>query len=257
MTTRTGALKAGAAPAILGAVLLGLPLAVLAQQVSPPPAQAAQAPSASTAARFVASCNDSLERGVTELGCQAPLYRNELERLKREALNTQNPQLLSFVGDAYRNPRSGMGDMGQAYRWYLLAAVRGDPLAMQRLAEMNQKGQGVPKDNVKALGYARLAERLALPGSGAKRNEVQMINELGNEMAAEEVALAESFADQLQARIRRESAGETGGAAAAAGTAASPAPRTVPVPAPRQVPGSGAATPGTVLPGVPAPLPHE
>ena len=81
-------------------------------------------PGATTGARFIESCNEALERGVAELGCQGPIYRNELERLKREALNTQNPQLLSFVGDAYQNPRSGLGDMGQAYRWYLLAAVR-------------------------------------------------------------------------------------------------------------------------------------
>ncbi|WP_226858544.1 hypothetical protein [Diaphorobacter aerolatus] len=129
---------------LIACLMTTLPIAVLAQNaatVSPQGAAATaaqqqqqqaaqqaaqqQAPSAATAARFVQSCNDSLERGVTDLGCQAPLYRNELERLKREALTTQNPQLLSFVGEAYRNPRTGLGDLGQAYRWYLLAAVRG------------------------------------------------------------------------------------------------------------------------------------
>ena len=140
----------------------------LAQSPTPAQAQApaqAGAPAAGVGARFIESCNEALQRGVAELGCQGPIYRNELERLKREALNTQNPQLLSFVGDAYQNPRSGLGDMGQAYRWYLLAAVRGDPRAMQRLTEMNRKGQGVPKDSVKALGYARLLERMAQPDS--------------------------------------------------------------------------------------------
>lgn len=175
---------------------------------------------------------------MAELGCQGPIYRNELERLKREALNTQNPQLLSFVGDAYQNPRSGLGDMGQAYRWYLLAAVRGDPRAMQRLAEMNRKGQGVPKDNVKALGYARLLERMAQPDTGTHRNVLTVINELGAEMAVEEVALAERFSSELEARILRQST--TG----AADTGAEPKPPVAPA--------AGAARPGSVLPGMSA-----
>jgi TPR repeat protein len=205
---------------------------------APSPAPPAPAPGATAGARFLEACNEALERGVAELGCQGPIYRNELERLKREALNTQNPQLLSFVGDAYQNPRSGLGDMGQAYRWYLLAAVRGDPRAMQRLAEMNRKGQGVPKDNVKALGYARLLERMAQPDTGTHRNVLTVINELGAEMAVEEVALAERFSSELEARILRQST--TG----AADTGAEPK---LPV-----APAAGAARPGSVLPGMSA-----
>lgn len=208
---------------------------------APSPSQPAPAPGATTGAtagaRFLESCNEALERGVAELGCQGPIYRNELERLKREALSTQNPQLLSFVGDAYQNPRSGLGDMGQAYRWYLLAAVRGDPRAMQRLSEMNRKGQGVPKDNVKALGYARLLERMAQPDTGTHRNVLTVINELGAEMAVEEVALAERFSSELEARIQRQS--NTG--AAEAGAESRPA-----------APAAGAARPGSALPGMSA-----
>ncbi len=201
---------------------VGLQGAAMAQQLpaAPPAAAAApgspltpaqaSAPAANVGARFVEACNQSLERGVTDLGCQGPIYRNELERLKREALTTQNPQLLSFVGDAYENPRSGLGDMGQAYRWYLLAAVRGDPRAMQRLTEMNRKGQGVPKDSVKALGYARLLERLAQPNSDPQRHAATVINELGTEMALEEVALAERFSAELEARIQRQTSGDIG-----------------------------------------------
>lgn len=208
---------------------------------APSPSQPAPAPGATAGAtagaRFLESCNEALERGVAELGCQGPIYRNELERLKREALSTQNPQLLSFVGDAYQNPRSGLGDMGQAYRWYLLAAVRGDPRAMQRLSEMNRKGQGVPKDNVKALGYARLLERMAQPDTGTHRNVLTVINELGAEMAVEEVALAERFSSELEARIQRQS--NTG--AAEAGAESRPA-----------APAAGAARPGSALPGMSA-----
>ncbi|QIL73425.1 sel1 repeat family protein [Diaphorobacter sp. HDW4B] len=192
---------------------------------------------------------------MAALGCQAPLYRNELERLKREAVTTQNPQLLSFVGDAYRNPRSGLGDMGQAYRWYLMAAVRGDPLAMQRLSEMNRKGIGVPKDNVKAMGYARLVQRMSQPGGATQPNVLSMINELGDEMAVEEVALAERFAGQLQERIRRE--GSLDGAADAGGSVGSltvtperglPG---VPQPAAPKASAPGSTVPGSTLPGVP------
>lgn len=234
-----------------------------------PAAQAgATAPGAAAGARFIESCNEALERGVAELGCQGPIYRNELERLKREALNTQNPQLLSFVGDAYQNPRSGLGDMGQAYRWYLLAAVRGDPRAMQRLAEMNRKGQGVAKDNVKALGYARLVERMVQPDSGAHRNVVTLINELGAEMAVEEVALAERFSSELEARIQRQStapAADSGGmdARPAAAPAAPPRPGSVlpgmsivPRSTPASPPAPGAAPAGGTLPGTPGKAPN-
>jgi TPR repeat protein len=214
-------------------------------------------------ARFIESCNEALERGVPELGCQGPIYRNELERLKREALNTQNPQLLSFVGDAYQNPRSGLGDMGQAYRWYLLAAVRGDPRAMQRLSEMNRKGQGVPEDNVRALGYARLLERMGQGDPAAQRNVLSVINELGAEMAVEEVALAERFASELEARVQRQAAlegGDKGAEPRHPGAAAAPraggglpgmsaVPRT---PAAAPVP---PAAPGSTLPGTPGKAP--
>lgn len=221
------------------------------------PAQA-PAPAANVGARFVEACNQSLERGVTDLGCQGPIYRNELERLKREALTTQNPQLLSFVGDAYENPRSGLGDMGQAYRWYLLAAVRGDPRAMQRLTEMNRKGQGVPKDSVKALGYARLLERLAQPNSDPQRHAATVINELGSEMAVEEVALAERFAAELEARIQRQATADIGAVGGPPQPAMSPArpggglPGISSVPRNRVVtPPSADAPAGGGLPGMP------
>ena len=228
----------------------GLHVAALAQLPSAPPAAPtvpgsplapaqAGATAANVGARFVEACNQSLERGVTDLGCQGPIYRNELERLKREALTTQNPQLLSFVGDAYENPRSGLGDIGQAYRWYLLAAVRGDPRAMQRLTEMNRKGQGVPKDSVKALGYARLLERMAQPNSDPQRHAVTVINELGSEMAVEEVALAERFSAELEARIQRQATGQAMGDMGDMGDVGGP---------PR--PAMSPARPGGGLPGI-------
>lgn len=218
------------------------------------PAPAAGAPAASTGARFLEACNLSLQKGVTDLGCQGPLYRNELQRLQREALATQNPQLLSLVGDAYGSRRSGLADAGQAYRWYLLAAVRGDPHAMQRLAEMNRQGTGTPQDRVKALGYARLAQRLGLPGTTAAGQDVaQAIDQLGAEMAAEEVALAERFAAELQAQVLQASAPAPAAPAAPAATPLAPPGGGVPGLPQGRTHGAPATQPGARLPGTPAP----
>src|SRR5690606_26313088 len=92
----TAAVQAQTPPAGAAAAATG---ATSAQGALPAPP--AGAPAASTGARFLEACNLSLQKGVTDLGCQGPLYRNELQRLQREALATQNPQLLSLVGVAY------------------------------------------------------------------------------------------------------------------------------------------------------------
>ncbi|AVP57195.1 SEL1-like repeat protein [Pulveribacter suum] len=243
--------------ALIAALLL-CTAAAQAQTAAGAPAMPAQgalpagagAPAASTGARFLESCNLSLQKGVTDLGCQGPLYRNELQRLQREALATQNPQLLSLVGDAYGSRRSGLADAGQAYRWYLLAAVRGDPHAMQRLAEMNRQGTGTPQDKVKALGYARLAQRLALPGTAEAGQDVaQVIDQLGAEMAVEEVALAERFAAELQAQVQHAGPAAPGASAAAPSTVPGSGLPGVPLPG-RSDPGA-TALPGARLPGTP------
>ncbi len=249
---------AGCAAAQAG---IGAQGAASAGAAAPPAAaQAAAAPSASAGARFLEACNLALQRGVTDLGCQGPLYRNELDRLKREALTTQNPQLLSLVGDAYGSRRSGVGDAGQAYRWYLLAAVRGDPRAMQRLAEMNQRGIGTPQDKVKALGYARLVQRLGVPGATEAGQDVaQTIEALGSEMAAEEVALAERFAAELQAQVTQAaSATPSQGTGSGAGPAApafgaSPGATVPGMPHAHRPDEHTAPLPGSRLPGTPSP----
>ena len=240
---------------------------------TPPTAAAATStvrgtPAAGEGARFVEACNQSIERGVAPLGCQGPIYRSELERLKQEALTTQNPSLLSFVGDAYQNQRSGIADISQAYRWYLLAAVRGDPRAMQQLAEMNRQGRaGVPQDRVKALGYARLAERMGAPGmtAAAAADVTRVITELGGQMAAEEVALAERFSQELETQVRQRQSGEAVGAGTVApgipsaagvlpGTSqAVPAQGAAAQPTPAPTPAGAAPLPGTRLPGTPLP----
>ncbi|WP_371436640.1 sel1 repeat family protein [Polaromonas sp.] len=202
------------------------------------PAQAGVITNSSTGAgaRYVESCQQAIERGVVSPGCQGPLYASEIARLKEDALRSNNPNLLTLLGDAYQSNRSGISDIGQAYRWYLLGAVRGDPRAMQRLSELYRNGSGAPRDNIKALGYARLAERLAPPGSTSAKQATEAVTSLGNEMAAEEVVLADRFASELENTIRRQ--GPTG-----AGEPAS----TTPVAEPKtartlsNLPGMGAA----------------
>lgn len=207
----------------------GAPSSAAATPITP--AGATAAPGGDTGARYVESCQQAIDRGVVNPGCQGPLYASEIARLKEDALRTNNPNLLTLLGDAYQSNRSGVSDIGQAYRWYLLGAVRGDPRAMQRLSELYKSGRGAPQDNIKALGYARLAQRLAVPGSASAKQATDTINSLGNEMAAEEVVLADRFASELESKLRGQSA--------APGTA-SAAPAMVPAPAGGPAPGGGA-----------------
>ncbi|RYF82604.1 MAG: sel1 repeat family protein [Comamonadaceae bacterium] len=189
-------------------------------------------PAQTSGARFVEACQQAIERGQVNAGCQGPLYASEIARLKEDALRSNNPNLLTLLGDAYQSNRTGISDIGQAYRWYLLGAVRGDPRAMQRLSELYRNGRGAPMDNVKAMGYARLAQKLAPPGSASAQQATQAIDTLGRDMAAEEVGLAERFAAELEAGLHAQGGG--------AGTA----------------PGVAAALPGQTAPGAvpPAPL---
>ena len=215
------------------------------------PAGATAAPSADTGARYVESCQQAIERGVIQPGCQGPLHAGELARLKEDALRTNNPNLLTLLGDAYQNNRTGISDIGQAYRWYLLAAVRGDPRAMQRLSDLYRSGQGAPSDNVKALGYARLAERLSLPGSTEAKQASAAVASLGGRMAADERALADRFAGELEQNLRQQAAtpGAQDAAAAAAPAVAAGTPIT------SRLPGLGAAQalPDAAAPARPAP----
>ncbi|VWX61729.1 conserved exported hypothetical protein [Burkholderiales bacterium 8X] len=209
--------NSGAAPGLPG----GLPRSAVAAgsgAAVPTPSQSSPTPGAG--ARYVESCQQAIERGVVNPGCQGPLYQSEIARLKEDALRSNNPNLLTMLGDAYQSNRSGVSDIGQAYRWYLLGAVRGDPRAMQRLSELYQNGRGAKQDNIKALGYARLTERLAPPGSTSARQASEAITSLGGEMAAEEMALAERFANDLETTIRSQ-----GGLPSAAPAAAAPAPQ--------------------------------
>ena len=45
----------------------------------------------------------------------------------------------------------------EAVKWYLLAAHQGDAQAQGSLGEMYAKGQGVPKDFIKAHAWMNLA----------------------------------------------------------------------------------------------------
>ena len=192
------------------------------------PSASTVAQPASSGARYIESCQQSIDRGVGGLGCQGPLYTNEISRLKEEALRTNNASLLTLLGDAYQSNRSSVSDIGQAYRWYLLGAVRGDPRAMERLTALYKDGRGVQQDKIKALGYARLTERLAIPGSSSAQGAADTIRSLGSEMADEEMVLADRFASEFDAMVRSRAgtAAQGGGGAAATG-----------------VPGVGAAQP--------------
>jgi hypothetical protein len=216
-------------------------------------AGATAVPGSDASSRYVESCQQAVGRGVVRADCQQPLRGNEILRLRDEALRTNDPALLMLLGDIYQSDRIGVSDIGQAYRWYLMAAVRGDPRAMQRLSDLYRSGQGAPQDKVKALGYARLAQRLAEPGSANARRANETVKQLGGEMAAEERTLADRFARELEAQMRQ---GQTRAAAQRIPGAASAAPPESPpplllTPAPAAAP--AAATPKLLqLPGLSA-----
>ena len=205
------ALAAGAMAWSAGAAFaqgIGAPSPSLAAPVTPAVAAATLAQTGnSVGERFFESCRQLGRGGGPKPGCQGPLYMGEMERLKEEALRTNNAQLFTLLGDAYRSNRSGISDIGQAYRWYVLAAVRGDPRAMQRLAELYQTDRNAPDDRIRALGYARLTQRLAAPGSRTATQAAAAARKLGRTMAIEDIAVADSFADELEAGIGRASAG--------------------------------------------------
>ena len=166
-----------------------------------------------TSTRFVEACNSAENNGQPTPGCQnVPQLRgNELEQLRQEALRTRNPQLMTMVGDAYQNRRTGSGDISQAYRWYVLSAVRGDPQAMARLSEMYRRGQGTAPDRVKAMGYAKLAQQTA-PDSAAGKQAAQTVQALSKSMAGKELAQADRFAAELAQQMGAMPGGMAGGA---------------------------------------------
>ena len=168
---------------------------------------------ANTSSRFVEACNSAENNGQPTPGCHnVPQLRgNELEQLRQEALRTRNPQLMTMVGDAYQNRRTGSGDISQAYRWYVLSAVRGDPQAMARLSEMYRRGQGTAPDRVKAMGYAKLAQQTA-PDSAAGKQAAQTVQTLSKSMAGKELAQADRFAAELAQQMGAMPGGMVAGA---------------------------------------------
>ncbi|MDO4723773.1 MAG: sel1 repeat family protein [Comamonadaceae bacterium] len=231
-------------------------------EAPPPPAQAST--THSHAARYVQACQEALDKGQPGLGCSGALFHNELRELQAQALQSQSPALMALVGDAYRNERSPMADIGQAYRWYLMAAVRGDAAAMERLSRMYHKGQGVAADPVKALGYARLTQQFAAAqGQRSGRDVARLIQSLGSQMAAEELALSERFAQEMGAAIASGKPRAQGAEAAhaspmpgAAAVQADPADRAAPVSAEVSIPGlrqGSMATTAEPEPGAPPP----
>jgi TPR repeat protein len=230
-------------PLIIGAaasLAALLPLSGLAQQTAPAAARSAEA-NALSGARYLESCKNASTDGNPMPGCPGALHGTDIEQLKQEALRTKNPQLFTMLGDVYQSNRAGMADPSQAYRWYVLAAVRGDPEAMARLSEMYKTGKGTAQDKVKALGYARLTQKMAPAGSAAARQAKQTVRSLGGKMASSEITMAEQFAGDLEQQLteRRPSFGSVDTPSATGNVVTAPV---APVVDSRTLPGMGAAS---------------
>ena len=190
-------------PLLIGAAAsfaLCLPLIGLAQQAKSSTVAGGES-NALSGARFLESCKNASADGKPMPGCTGALPGTDIELLKQEALRTNNPQLFTQLGRAYENRGGGLSAPTLAYRWYVLAAVRGDPEAMVRLSEMYKTGQGTAQDTVKALGYARLTQKMAPAGSALARQANQTVRGLGGKMVSSELALAEQFADDLEQQL--------------------------------------------------------
>lgn len=230
-------LAVAASPALSQGVVLNTPAAVQQQA-----AQAGAAAAASNSSRFVAACQDGLARDQLQPGCRGVFQGSEIERLKEEALRSNSGRLYSLLGAAYDDDRSGSANLAQAYRWYLLAAVRGDARAAQRLSEMYQTGRGAPEDRVRALGYARLTQRLSSPDSSVARQARRAESRIGRGMASDEIDKADQFAQEMESAVQQQRvlphAAEHPELAPSPTVGAAPAPSTrYPTSAPTGIPG--------------------
>lgn len=75
------------------------------------------------------------------------------------------PTGMFYVGLSYRYGESK--DMAEAVRWYRQAAEAGDLTSMNSLADMYEKGEGIPKDVAEAKRWREAANKASVPAGSA------------------------------------------------------------------------------------------
>ena len=114
------------------------------------------------------------------------LHQNPEEAIKwlLAAAEQNFPFAQEVLGDIYSgqlnlstNIEKKYKDYTKAFHWYSKAAKKGFPISCHRLGEMYANGQGVIKDNQKALEYYQLAASM---GYEPSREAIEAAEQAGN-----------------------------------------------------------------------------
>ena len=113
-------------------------------------------------------------------------------RYLMQAAEIDEPRALTDLASMYDYGTGVAPDRARAAELYLRAAKLGMPAAMFNIASMLETGEGVAQDKIEAYKFYLLSRELGFAPFARKALE-----ELGNEMSPEQVAAAESRADNF------------------------------------------------------------
>jgi TPR repeat protein len=113
-------------------------------------------------------------------------------RYLMQAAGKDEPRALTDLASMYDYGTGVAQDRARAAELYLRAAKLGMPAAMFNIASMLETGEGVAQDKIEAYKFYLLSRELGFAPFARKALE-----ELGNEMSPEQVAAAESRADNF------------------------------------------------------------
>lgn len=113
-------------------------------------------------------------------------------RYLMQAAEKDEPRALTDLASMYDYGTGVAKDRARAAELYLRAAKLGMPAAMFNIASMLETGEGVAQDKIEAYKFYLLSRELGFAPFARKALE-----ELGNEMSQEQVAAAESRADNF------------------------------------------------------------
>lgn len=113
-------------------------------------------------------------------------------RYLMQAAEIDEPRALTDLASMYDYGTGVAQDRARAAELYLRAAKLGMPAAMFNIASMLETGEGVAQDKIEAYKFYLLSRELGFALFARKALE-----ELGNEMSPEQVAAAESRADNF------------------------------------------------------------